>query len=117
MTKNENETSRIALASDPIQRQSGALPHTTNLFQPAAKMAQSTVGNVGNSGNLFVPKVAPVTLKRGATQHVQFGTMLPPNQTTTNNKMTNDTVPPHVAPPLASLHPHIVISDTQESET
>ena len=103
MTKNENETSRIALVSDPIQRQSGALPHTTKLFQPAAKMAQSTVANVGNSGNLFVPKVAPVT------QHVQFGTMLPPNQTTTNNKMTNDTVPPHVAPPIsltATPHSH-----------
>ena len=105
LTKNENETSRIALASDPIQRQSGALPHTTKLFQPAAKMAQSTVANVGNSGNLFVPKVAPVTLKRGATQHVQFGTMLPPNQTTTNNKMRNDTVPPHVAPPVSLTAP------------
>ena len=104
LTKNVNETSRIALASDPIQRQAGAMPHTTKLFQPAAKMAQSTVANVGNSGNLFVPKVASVTLKRGATQHVQFGTMLPPNQTITNNKMTNDTVPP-------------VISDTQESKT
>ena len=34
LTKNENETSRIALASDPIQQQSGALPHTTKLFQP-----------------------------------------------------------------------------------
>ena len=102
LTKNENETSRIALASDPIQRQSGALPHTTKLFQPAAKMAQSTVTNVGNSGNLFVPTV---TLKRGATQHVQFGTMLPPNQTTTNNKMTNDTVPPHVAPPVSLTAP------------
>ena len=68
-------------------------------------MSQSTVGNVGNSGNLFVPKVAPVTLKRGATQHVQFGTMLPPNQTTTNNKMTNDTVPPHVAPPVSLTAP------------
>ena len=105
LTKNENETSRIALASDPIQRQSGALPHTTKLFQPAAKMAQSTVANVGNSGNLFVPKVAPVTLKRGATQPVQFGTMLPPNQTTTNNKMTNDTVPPQVAPPVSLTAP------------
>ena len=105
MTKNENETSRIALVSDPIQRQSGALPHTTKLIQPAAKMAQSTVANVGNSGNLFVPKVAPVTLKRGATQHVQFGTMLPPNQTTTNNKMTNDTVPPHVVPPVSLTAP------------
>ena len=105
MTKNDNETSRIALASDPIQRQSGALPHTTKLFQPTAKMAQSTVANVGNSGNLFVPKVAPVTLKRGATQLVQFGTMLPPNQTTTNNKMRNDTVPPHVAPPVSLTAP------------
>ena len=105
LTKNENETSRIALASAPIQRQSGALPHTTKLFQPAAKMAQSTVANVGNSGNLFVPNAAPVTLKRAATQHVQFGTMLPPNQTTTNNKMRNDTVPPHVASPVRLTAP------------
>ena len=78
LTKNENGTSRIAIASDPIQLHS--LPHTTKLFQPAAKMTQSTVANVGNSGNLFVPKLAPVTLKRAATQHVQFGTMLPPNK-------------------------------------
>ena len=65
-------------------------------------MAQSTVANVGNSGNLFVPTV---TLKRGATQHVQFGTMLPPNQTTTNNKMRNDTVPPHFAPSVSLTAP------------
>ena len=117
LTKNGNEVARIALASEPIQQQPGALPHTTKLFQPAAKMAQSTVANVGNSDNLFVPKVAPVTLKRAATQHVQFGTMLPPNQTTTNYKMRNDTVPPHVAPPLYSLHPHIVTSDPRESKT
>ena len=31
--------------------------------------------------------------------------MLPPNQTTTNNKMRNDTVPPHVAPPVSLTAP------------
>ena len=97
-----------------MQQQPDALPHTTKLFQPAAKMAQPTVANVGNSSNLFVSKVAPVTLKEAAPKHVQFGNMLPPNQTTTNNKMRNDTLPPHVAPPLASLRPHIVISEPQE---
>ena len=117
LTKNGNDVCRIALASEPMQQQPGALPHTTKLFQPAAKMAQPTVANVGNSSNLFVPKVAPVTLKKAATQHVHFGTMLPPNQTTTNNKMRNDTVPPHVAPLVSLTAPHIVISDPQESKT
>ena len=100
-----------------MQQQPGALPHTTKLFQPAAKMAQPTVAKVGNSGNLLVPKVAPVTLKKAAPQYVQFGNSLPPNQPTTNNKMRNDTVPPQVAPPLTLLHAHIVISDPQESKT
>ena len=109
LTKNGNEVARIVLDSEPIQQQPGALPHTTKFFQPAAKMTQSTVANVCNSDNLFVPKVAPVTLKRAATQHFQFGSMLPPNQTTTNNKMRNDTVPSHVTPPVsltAPLHSH-----------
>ena len=109
LTKNGNDACRTALASEPMQQQPGALPHTTKLFQPAAKMAQPTVANVGNSGNLFVPKVAPVTLKRAASQHVQFGNGLPPNQPTTNNNMRNDTVPPLVAPPVsltATPHSH-----------
>ena len=117
LTKNGNDVCRTAIASESMQQQPGALPHTTKLLQPATKMAQSTVANVGNSGNLFVTKVAPVTLKRAATQLVQFGTMLPPNKTTTNNKMRNDTVRSQVAPPLASLHLHIVISDPQGSKT
>ena len=72
-------------------------------------MALPTVPNVGNSGNLFVPKVVPVTLKKAAPQYVQFGNGLPPNQPTTNNNMKNDTVPPHVAPPVnltAPPHSH-----------
>ena len=101
LTKNGNDVCRIALTNEPMQQQSGALPHTTKLFQPAAKMAQPTVANVGNSGNLFVPKVAPVTLKRA----VQFGNGLPPNQPTTKNNMRNDTVPPHVAPPVNPTAP------------
>ena len=113
LTKKGNDVCRIALASEPMQQQYGALPHTTKLFQPAAKMAQPTVANVDNSGNLFVPKVAPVTLKRA----VQFGNGLPPNQPRTNNDMRNDTVLPHVAPPLTSLHPRIVFSDPRESKT
>ena len=88
-----------------MQQHSGAFPHTTKLFQPAAKMAQPTITNVGNSGNLVVPMVAPVTLKKAALQYVQIGNGLPPNQPTTNKNMRNDTVPPHVAPPLTSLHP------------
>ena len=100
-----------------MQQQPGALPHTTKLFQPAAKMAQPTVANVGNSGNLFVPKLAPVTLKKAAPQYVQFGNGLPPNKPTTNNNMRNHTVPQHLAPPLTSVHPHIVISDPRESKT
>ena len=40
LTKNGNEVSRIVLASELIQRQSGALPQTTKFFQPAAKMTQ-----------------------------------------------------------------------------
>ena len=88
-----------------MQQQPGALPHTTKLFQPAAKMAQPTVANVGNSGNLFVPKVAPLTLKRAAPQLVQFGNSLPPNQPTTNNNMRNDTVLPHVAPLVSFTAP------------
>ena len=109
LTTNENDISRIALASEPIQPQSGALPHTTRLFQPAAKMAQPAVANVGDSGNLFIPKVASVTLKRTAPQNVQFGNSSLPNQSTTNTKMRNDTVPPHVAPPVrftAPTHSH-----------
>ena len=105
LTKNGNEVSRIALAIELIQRQSGALPQTTKLFQPAAEITEPTVSNVGNSGNLFVPKVAPVTLKCAAPQNVQFGNSLPLNQTTTNNKMGNDTVPPHVAPPVSLTAP------------
>ena len=70
LTTNGKEVSRIALASEPIQRQSGASPHTTKRFQPAAKMPQPTVSNEGNSGNLFVPNVAPVTLKR--PHHIMF---------------------------------------------
>ena len=104
LTKSGNEVPRIALASEPIQRQSGVLPHTAKLFQPAAQMAQPTVANVGNSSKLFVPKVAPLTLKKAAP-HVQFGNMLSPNQTTTNNKMRNDTVPQHVAPPVSLTAP------------
>ena len=80
-------------------------------------MAQPTVTNVGNSGNLFVPMVAPVTLKKAALQYVQIGNGLPPNQPTTNNNMRNDTVPPHVAPPVNLTAPHIVISDPRESKT
>ena len=105
LTNNGNDACRIALANEPMQQQHGALPHTTKLFQPAAKMAQPTVANLGNSGNLFVPKVAPVTLKRA----VQFGNGLPLNQPTTNNNMRNDTVPPLVAPPVnltAPPHSH-----------
>ena len=79
-------------------------------------MAQSTVANVGNSGNIFVPKVPPVTLKRAASQHVQFGNGLPPNHPKTNN-IKNDTVPPLVAPPVNLTAPHIVILDPQESKT
>ena len=109
LTKNGNDVCRIALASEPMQQQPGALPHTTKLFQPAAMMAQPTLANVGNSGNLFVSNVAPVTLKKAAPQYVQFGNSLPPNQPTTNNNMRNDTVPPHVAPPVnltAPPHSH-----------
>ena len=105
LTKNGNDVCRIALASDPMQQQRGALPHTTKLFQPAAKMAPPTVANVGNSGNLFVPKVAPVTLKKAAPQCVQFGNGSRPNQLTTNNNMRNDTAPPHVAPPVKLTAP------------
>ena len=83
-----------------MQQQPGALPHATKLFQPAAKIAQPTVANVGNSCNIFVPKVAPVTLKKAAPQYVQFGNGIPPNQQTTNDNMWNDTVTPHVAPPV-----------------
>ena len=50
LTKNGNEVARIALASEPIQ-QLGALPHTTKLFQPTAKMAQSTLANMGFSSS------------------------------------------------------------------
>ena len=88
-----------------MQQQPGSLPHTTKLFQPAGKMAQPTVANVGNSGNLFVPRVAHVTLKRAAPQHVQFGIHLPPNQPTANNNVRNGTVPPHVAPPVSLTAP------------
>ena len=105
LTKNGNDVCRITLASEPMQQQPGALPHTTKLFQRAANMAEPTVANVGNSGNLFVPKVAPVTLKRA----VQFRNGLSPNQPTTNNKRRNDTVPPHVPPPnnlTAPPHSH-----------
>ena len=83
LTKNGNDVCRIALASEPMQQQPGALPHTTKLLQPAAKMAQPTVANVSDSGNLIVSKVAPVTLKKAALQYVQFGKGLPPNQPTT----------------------------------
>ena len=78
LTKNENDVCRVALASESMQQQPGALPLTTKLFQPAAKMAQPTVANVGNSGSLFVPNVAPLTLKKAASQYVQFGNGLPP---------------------------------------
>ena len=106
LTKNGKEVSRIALASKLIQRLSGALPQTRKLFQPAGKMIQPTVSNVGNSGNLFVPKVAPVTLKSAAPHYVQFGNSLPPNQPTTNHKMGNDTVRPHVASAVSlTAHP------------
>ena len=88
-----------------MQQQPGALPHTTKLFQPAGKMAQPTVANVGNSGNLFVPKVAHVTLKRAAPQHVQFGNDLLPNQPTANNNVRNGTVTPHVSPPVSLTAP------------
>ena len=104
-TMNGDDVCRIALASEPMQQQPGALPHTTKLFQPAAKMTQATVANMGNPGNLFVPKVAPVTLKRAALQHVQFGNSLPLNQPRTNKKMRNDTVPPHAAPPVTLTAP------------
>ena len=109
LTEKGHKASRIALASETSQQQAGALPHTTKLFQPAAKMAQPAGANVGNAGNLFVPKVAPVTLKRAAPQYVLFGSSLPPKQPTTNDNMRNDTVPPHVAPPVnltAPPHSH-----------
>ena len=36
LTKNGNDVCRIALASEPMQQQPGALPHATKLFQPTA---------------------------------------------------------------------------------
>ena len=105
LTKNGNNVCRTALASEPMQQQPGALSHTTKLFQPAAKMAHPTIAKVGNSGNLLVPKLAPVTLKKAAPQYVRFGNGLPPNQPTTNNNVRNDTVPPHVAPPVSLTAP------------
>ena len=62
LTKNGNEVSRIALASEPMQRHSGALLHTTKLFQPAAKMTQPTVSNVDN---LFVPEGSSCNAEEG----------------------------------------------------
>ena len=70
LTNNGNDVFRIALSSKPMQQQPDALPHTTNWFQPAANMP--IVANVDNSGNMFVPKVASVTLKKAAPQYVQI---------------------------------------------
>ena len=95
LLKNGIDVCRIALANEPMQQQPGAMPQTTKLFQPAAKMAQPTVANVGNSGSSY----------NAEERAIQFGNGLHPNEPTTNSNMINDTVPPHVAPSVNLAHP------------